>query len=95
MLDDVSKVRMALVSLAIEKSLLEIGKPTYDKVVNLLKKEYNCYLPECYEHPEYLSEILKMLYGDASRQIIKSINIELEEFSNIGQVERFLEVIAH
>ena len=88
------EVRKALVSLTIEKSLLDIGKPTYDKVVNILNKKYHCYLADCYDHPEYLCEALKQLYGNGSRQIIKSINDELEEFSHVAPVERFLEVIS-
>ena len=89
-----NEIKKALVCLAIEKSLMEFGKPTYPKVIEILNKKYHCYLPDCFEHPEYLTEILKYLYGNASRQIIMSINRELEEFSYEAPVERFIEVIS-
>ena len=86
-------VYKGLTILAIEKTLLDIGKPVYDKVIGILNKNYNCYLTDCYEHPEYLSEILKKLYGDCYNEIIESINKKLEEFSNKEPIERFLQVI--
>jgi hypothetical protein len=77
----------------IESTLLKIGKPVYDKVVGDLYEKYHCYLPECYEHPEYLNEILKESYGNAHDVIIQSINKQLEEFSYQKPIKRFLEVI--
>ena len=91
---DYDVVRKALVSLAIEKALFEIGKPVYEKVIEALYKEYHCYLPDCYEHPEYLKDILKKLYGNARDSIIKSIKKQLDEFSNHKQIARFLSVIS-
>jgi hypothetical protein len=86
-------VYMGLTILAIEKTLLDIGKPIYDKVISMLNKNYHCYLTDCYEHPEYLSETLKKLYGNSHNEIIESINKKLEEFSNKEPIERFLQVI--
>ena len=90
---DKEQLRKALVCLSVERTLLKIGKPVYDKVVKQLSREYNCYLPDCYEHPEYLSETLKKLYGNSHNEIIESINKKLEEFSNKEPIERFLQVI--
>jgi hypothetical protein len=78
--------RKALVVLAIEKALLEIGKPTYDEVLGKLAQDYNCYLSDCYEHPEYLSRVLKDLYGQCRMEIIKSIEqflVEMKEYEDI------------
>jgi hypothetical protein len=78
--------RIALVVLAIEKALLEIGKPTYDEVLGKLAQDYNCYLSDCYEHPEYLSRVLKDLYGQCRMEIIKSIEqflVEMKEYEDI------------
>ena len=93
MLSDDHTIRKALTSLAIEKSLLAIGKPVYDKVADTMKKEYDCYLSDCYEHPKYLIETLKKLYGNEYYAIVKLINNELEEFSYHVKITRFLEVI--
>ena len=93
MLEDSNKVHKALAILTIEKTLLTISGPTYDKVIHLLDKEYHCGLTSCYEHPEYLSEILKKLYGAAHKEIIKSINGKLAEFSYTEPVKRFIQIL--
>ena len=77
-----------------ESALIEIGKPVYDKVIHELFEKYHCYLTDCYEHPEYLNEILDGLYGNSHEVIVKSIKRQLEEFSNKKPIERFLEVIS-
>ena len=85
-----NQVKKALVSLAIETTLLEIGKPTYDEVSHKLFKDYKCYLPDCYEHPEYLKTILKDLYGNSSAIIIENIKKQLEEFEAQKGVDTFV-----
>ena len=86
-------VQKALVSLVIETTLLEIGKETYDKVVHDLHKKYHCYLPDCYEHPEYLSEILKDLYGNAHSVVVEKIDKQLEEFLYHKSISDFLKIL--
>ena len=85
------KVRKALVWSILEKTLMNIG--IYCKVIEELKKRHHCNLDDCYDHPEYLSIILKDLYGDAYKAVIKSINKHLEEFSYQESIARFLKVI--
>ncbi len=85
----------ALTALAIEKTLIDFGTPTYDKVIHKLRKEYNCNLTDCYEYPEYLSVILKELFGNSNVVIITSITKQLEEFSHKEKISRFLKVISH
>jgi hypothetical protein len=87
-------VYKALTILAIEKTLLDFGKPMYEKVIEVLKKEYNCYLTDCYEHPEYLSTILKKLFGNSHIVLVASIKKQLEEFLYKESVGRFVEVIS-
>jgi hypothetical protein len=86
-------VYKALTSLTIERTLLKIGKPVYDKVVLMLNKKYQCYIPDCYEHPEYLGEILKEVFGNSNVAIVKEIRKELHEFSHKDQITRFIELI--
>ncbi len=76
---DKKQVMQALTILAIEKALLNIGKPVFDKVVNKLQKDFHCYLSDCYYHPEYLDSTLKSLFGNSSSTIVKSIKEELIE----------------
>jgi hypothetical protein len=91
--DNYEEVKRALVTLSIEKALLDIGKPTYDKVLEILNTEYHCYLPDCYDHPEYLDEILKKLYGNVGKVIVESITRQLEEFNYHKPIKKLLEVI--
>ena len=77
----------------IESTLLKIDKETYDKVLQQLYKKYHCYITDCYEHPEYLNEILEGLYGNAYDVIVQSINKQLEEFSYKESIKKFIEGI--
>lgn len=70
-------VMKALAAITIEKVLLTAGKPILDKVQNQLKKEYKCYIPDCYDHPEYLESVLKSIFGNSYTVIIESIRKEL------------------
>lgn len=84
------QIKKALVSFAIEKSLLEMGEPVFQKVTKTLMDNYNCYIPDCYEHPEYLKRVLGDIYGNAHQSIINSIKRDLEEFSEQGPVQKFI-----
>ncbi len=75
-------------------TLFEIGRETYDKVIHDLYKKHHCYLSDCYEHPEYLSEILRELYGNTHDVVVEKIKKQLGEFSYQKPIERFLEVIS-
>ena len=76
---DTRNVMRAIASLAIQKALLDIGQPAYGKVVNKLQKEYECYIPDCYEHPEYLENVLHSIFGNSASTIIQSIREQLLE----------------
>lgn len=84
------QIKKALVSFAIEKSLLQMGGPIFNKVTKTLKNDYDCYIPDCYEHPEYLKRILSDIYGNAHLSIIDSIKADLAEFSSQGPVQKFV-----
>ena len=86
-------VYKALASIVIEKTLLKFGKPVYYKVVSVLNEKHHCYLPDCYDHPEYLSDVLKKVFGNSYGAIVKDIRKELEEFSHKAQMGKFIEVM--
>ena len=91
---DQEQLRKAMVSLTIEKVLLGIGKPVYEKTIKQLSKDYNCYIPDCYEHPEYLNRVLKKIFGNAHVVIIDSIKNELNDHLTEKQIEFFITVIS-
>ncbi len=94
MFEDKNKINKAIVCVIIEKALLDLGKEAYDKVIEILNKEYHCYLTDCYEHPEYLHQVLKEFFGNASKVVVESIKKDLGEYKDHKQVARLLEVIS-
>lgn len=88
-----TEIKKALVCKVIEKILLNMGKPVLDEVTYRLYQEYNCYLSDCYENPEYLKKILKDTYGTVHLHIVKLINQDLEEFNQQKPIEKFLQAI--
>ena len=84
------EAKKALVVLAIEKTLLEVGRPTYDEVLSKLNKDYHCYLSDCYENPEYLSNVLKELYGQSRLAMIASIRKYLAEMNSQEDIANFI-----
>lgn len=83
----------SLVSLVIEKTLLEIGRPTLDKTVEYLKENYNCRLQDCYEHPEYLNSVLQYIFGEGGNVIIESIKKQLEDYSYDNKIAFLIKTI--
>jgi nitric oxide reductase NorQ protein len=83
-----------LIITAIEKSLLELGKPDLNKVKQRLMDDYNRTLSDCYDEPEFLNRILKDIYGKAHATIVDSIKNNLENISDSKPVQEFLEQIA-
>jgi len=91
---DSNQAKKALVSLSIEKVLLTIGKRVLDEVNSRLYENYHCYIPDCFDNPEYLKKVLQDLYGRASLNIIQSIKKELEEFTEQKGIDNFITVIS-
>ena len=85
-----SQIRKALATLSIEHTLLEIGKPVLDEVSHALYNNYNCFIPDCFDHPEYLREVLKDLFGSAHSNIVQSIHENLKEFATQQPIKEFL-----
>lgn len=87
-------MRLTLVSVSVESSLLGHDVKAYEKVVELLNQKYSCDMYDCYDHPEYLNEILKTLPGDSYYSIVESIRKGLGEFSYIDGISKFLDVLS-
>lgn len=89
-MNDMPGVTSALVSVTIGQSLYEISEAAHDDVGNALYKKYKCYFHDCLEHPDYLVDVLKQVFGDGYLSIIISINKKLEEFSYQKPIKEFL-----
>ncbi|MBI3639512.1 MAG: hypothetical protein HY223_04265 [Thaumarchaeota archaeon] len=86
--------RKALVSLAIEKALLEIGNAALEEVGNSLYSKYRCYFIDCLEHPEYLKDVLNQIFGLSHDSIIQSIEKNLGDLAHQKPITEFLVAIS-
>lgn len=84
------QVRKALVGVILERVLLEMGRPVYDEVVRVLYDNYNCNLPDCYENPMYLKQVLQDLYGRSYGTIIESLKKQLKEYETQKGINDFI-----
>ncbi|HEX5458246.1 MAG TPA: hypothetical protein VFX64_07685 [Candidatus Nitrosotalea sp.] len=83
--------KLALVSVSVESSLLGHDVESYEKVAKLLESRYDCCMCDCYNHPDYLNEILKTLPSDSYYSIVESIRRGLGEFTYIDGISKFLD----
>lgn len=85
-----SKEMKTVVVLAVEHTLLKIGKKTLEKVQEEMHQKYKCDISDCYEHPEYLGKILKELFGDSHHEVVRDVNKYLDEFAYQKPIAEFL-----
>jgi hypothetical protein len=86
-----STTKESLILVIIESILLKTGGiPLLDKVNHMLYKKFNSSVKECYEHPEYLREVLEEIFGAAHHTIAKSIVTELAAFNYDDNVLQFI-----
>ena len=87
-------MKKTLVTLALKNTLLELGVQEFDKVVSLLRKDFNSSLEDCYENPEHLKQILQDLFGDSYPDILSSLNENMKEISSQQDIKDFLQVLS-
>lgn len=93
-LDSEQHMKKTLVTLALKNTLLELGVQEFDKVVSLLRKDFNSSLEDCFENPEYLKRILQDLFGDSYHDILNSLNENMKEISSQQDIKDFLQVLS-
>lgn len=85
------QVKRAIISLAIEKSLLHTGETELEFVARKLYDDYKCYFSDCYKHPEYLKAVLKSMTGSSYYKIIDLIKQDLIELMDQKDISNFVE----
>ena len=88
-----SDVYKSVVTVSVEKAILEIGKFELDSVVYRLKENYNCEISDCLDHPEYLKKILCELFGNSHEIILDSIHESFEKTRMEEPLQNFLTVL--
>jgi len=87
-------IKQAQVTSAVEKALVGIGFPVYENVVQRLYENHRCQLYDCYEHPEYLHEVIKEMFGDNHKDLVESIKTQLKENVEQKEIRDFLTAIS-
>jgi CheY-like chemotaxis protein len=91
--DSENEMKKTMIVLALKNTLLELGIEEYDKVLELLKKEYDFTIDDCYENPHNLKNILKKLFGNSYHDILNSLSENIKSISSQQSVKEFLEVL--
>lgn len=89
-----TQIRKALIAITIERVLLKMGKPVFDAFTKKLYKNYNCYIHDCSDHPEYLRQVLKEMYGNSYMTIVSAIIDDLAKFSHQKFITNFIKIIS-
>ena len=86
------EIDKALVSMALEHTLLDFGKDVFDKVIKKLS-ENDFFLSDCFDHPEYLNKILNEQFGAYYKKIIHAIQVWLGDSSSNQLISDFLSTV--
>ena len=84
-----NQIEKILVSMTIERSLIDVGgTDLHESVENWLYSEYHYRFSDCLDHPESLQKVLKQRCDDKYDMVVNKIKIFLGEMS---EREPFLE----
>ncbi len=87
------RMQRDLVSVIIEKTLLDISKETCSLVEKRLFADFYCRFSDCYSHPEHLNTILKEIFGNNYYIITDKIKAEIEKQPLDKKLTKFIEVL--
>ena len=82
-----------LITVAVEHALLQMGTAELEMVEYQLKNDYNCTIEDCFEHPEYLKQVLNELFGYCCEDILSTIDYVVRGGNMNSQIEKFLTVL--
>ncbi len=87
-------VKKALVTLVIQEALIEVSKVMFELVFERLRKDYNCYISDCYNHPECLKDTLRYFDDEFYELIVNKITKKLEKLSYQKPIKEFLTILS-
>ena len=71
--------------MALKNTLLELGHDELDKVISILKKDYNLTLDDCYDNL-----VLQDLFGESYGDILQSLRVNMKEISSHNSTKNFI-----
>ena len=90
---DVYELKKEIVLYILKQSLLESGVAVFEMVNRSLFEKYRCEISDCYEKPQYLSDVLKYVYGMAYTKVVESIKKNLSKFSQEDGIKEFVDLL--
>ncbi len=70
------------------------GNTNYCLVMAKLDSLYHCSIANCYEHPEYLRDVLKEVYNEKYSSVLDDIKLELSKLVDIEKErDRFFKIM--
>ena len=90
---NVYQLKKEVVLFVLKQSLLESGTKSFEMVTRSLFEKYRCDISDCFEKPEYLSDVLKYVYDGSYMTFVESIRKKLDKFSKESGIKEFLEKI--
>ena len=88
--DELENMQKTMITLALKNTLLELGHDELDKVISILKKDYNLTLDDCYDNPEDLKHVLQDLFGESYGDILQSLRTNMKEISSHNTTKSFI-----
>lgn len=83
----------AMVAISVEVVLMRKGGPQYQLVLARLERDHDAKIFDCFEHPEYLRDVLIDVYGKEYEDVVSRIESELGEVLSADEIVRFLDVL--
>ncbi|TRZ79186.1 MAG: hypothetical protein D4R90_04455 [Nitrosopumilales archaeon] len=69
----------------IEVVLMKRGDVNHKLVLAKLSARYYCGIDKCLEHPEYLKDVMKEVYGDDYNSVVDAISLEIDKLEYIDE----------
>ncbi len=88
-----TNINQELITVAVEHALLQIGNAELEMVERCLKRDYNCTISDCLDHPEHLKQVLKELFGYCCEDILSTVEYVVKGGHTNRQTEEFLMVL--
>lgn len=82
-----------LVAISIEVVLMRIDGPQYFSVLARLERDYECKIIDCFEHSEYLKNVLKDVYENSYDKVLDDLETELGEIISEKEIQDFLNIL--
>lgn len=73
----------------IEVVLMKKGDVNHKLVLAKLNARYYCGIEKCLDHPEYLKDVMKEVYGNSYDQILDAIRLEVDKLEHVDEFKEY------